>query len=75
MSNKKISNKKKMHLDGKNNHIFFISNFYAFRLFIDYQESTVQFKRRVPLFDPGIEFYKLFFKLFQPEVRCTLGTL
>ena len=22
---------------------------------IDYRESTVQFKRRVPLFDPGIE--------------------
>ena len=36
-------------------HIFFISNFYAFRLFIDYRKSTVQFKRRVPSFDPGIE--------------------
>ena len=35
--------------------IFFILNFYAFRLFIDYRESTVQFKRRVALFDPGIE--------------------
>ena len=44
-----------MHLDAKSNHIFFISNFYAFRLFIDDRESTVQFKRRVPLFDPGIE--------------------
>ena len=55
--NKKISNKKKMHLDANSNHIFFISNFYAFRLSIDYRESTVQFKRRVPLFDPGIEFW------------------
>ena len=44
-----------MHLDAKSKHIFFISNFYAFRLFIDDRESTVQFKRRVPLFDPGIE--------------------
>ena len=51
-----------MHLDAKSNHIFFISNFYAFRLFIDYRESTVQFKRRVPLFDPGIEFYCVLFK-------------
>ena len=48
-----------MHLDAKSNHIFFISNFYAFRLFIDYRESNVQFKRRVPLFDPGIELYKV----------------
>ena len=54
--NKKILNKKKMDLDAKSNHIFFILNFYAFRLFIDYRESTVQFKRRVTLFDPGIEF-------------------
>ena len=45
-----------MHLDAKSKHIFFISNFYAFRLFIDYRESNVQFKRRVSLFDPGIEF-------------------
>ena len=45
-----------MHLDAKSNHIFFISDFYVFRLFIDYWESTVKFKRRVPLFDPGIEF-------------------
>ena len=44
-----------MHLDAKSNHIFFILNFYAFRLFIDYRESTVQFKRRVPSFLPGIE--------------------
>ena len=56
LSNKKISNMKKMHLDAKRNHIFFIANFYAFRLFIDCRERTVQFKRRVPLFDPGIEF-------------------
>ena len=55
LSNKKNSNQKKMHLDAKSNHIFFISNFYAFRLLIDYRESTVQFKRRVPSFDPGIE--------------------
>ena len=55
LSNKKISNKKKMHLDAKSNHVFFISYFYAFRLFIDYRESTVQLKCRVPLFDPGIE--------------------
>ena len=44
-----------MHNDAKSKHIFSISNFYAFRLFIDYRESNVQFKRRVPLFDPGIE--------------------
>ena len=44
-----------MHLDAKSNHIFFISGSYVFRLFIDYRESIVQFKRRVPLFDPGIE--------------------
>ena len=56
VSNKKILSKKNMHLDAKSNHIFFISNFYAFRRFIDYRESTVQFKRRVPLFDPGIKF-------------------
>ena len=37
----KILNKKKMHLDAKSKHIFFISNFYAFRLFIDYRESNV----------------------------------
>ena len=55
LSNKKISNKKKMHLDAKSNEIIFISNFHAFRLFIDYRESIVQFKRRVSLFDPGIE--------------------
>ena len=55
LSNKKISNKEKMHLDAKSKHIFFISNFYAFRLFIDYRETTVQFKHRVPLFDQGIE--------------------
>ena len=48
-----------MHFDAKSNHIFFISNFYAFRLFIDYWESTVQFKCRVPLFDPGIELMRL----------------
>ena len=47
-----------MHLDAKSNHIFFISNFNAFRVFIDYRESTVEFKRRVPLFDPGNEFLK-----------------
>ena len=58
LPDKKILNKKKMHLDAKSKHIFFISNSYAFRLFIDYRESreiNVQFKRRVPLFDPGIE--------------------
>ena len=43
-----------MYLHAKSNHIFSISNFYAFRLFIDYRESNVQFMRRVPLFDPGI---------------------
>ena len=57
LSNKKILNKKKMHLNAKSNHIFFISNFYAFRLFIDYRESTVEFKRRVPIFYPGIELF------------------
>ena len=57
LSNEKISNKKKMHVDAKSNQIFFISNFYAFLLFIDYQESTVQFKRRVLLFNAGIELY------------------
>ena len=49
-----------MHLDAKSNHMFFISNFYAFRLFMDDRESTVQFKRRVPLFDPGIELTYIF---------------
>ena len=44
-----------MHLDAKSDHTFFISNFYAFRFFIDYREITIQFKRCVPLFDPGIE--------------------
>ena len=44
-----------MDLDAKSKLLFFISNFYAVRLFIDYRESNVQFKRRVPLFDPGIE--------------------
>ena len=44
-----------MHLDAKSKHIFFISNFYAFRLFIDYRESNIQFKRRGPLFDPNID--------------------
>ena len=34
---------------------YFILNFYAFRLFIDYRESIVQFKRRVPLFVLAIE--------------------
>ena len=37
---KKNSNKKKMHLDAKSNHVFFISDFYVFRLFIDYRENT-----------------------------------
>ena len=55
LRDEKILNKKKMHLDAKSKHIFFISNFYAFRLFIDYRDSIVQFKRRVPLFGPGIE--------------------
>ena len=54
-----------MHLDAKSNHIFFMSNFYAFRLFINYWESTVQFKRRVPLFDPGIEFVSLTSKIYR----------
>ena len=45
-----------MHLSARSNQIFFILNIYAFRLFIDYRESIVYFKRRVPLFDPGIEF-------------------
>ena len=35
-----MSNKEKMQLDAKSNHIFYVSNF----------------ERRVPLFDPGIEF-------------------
>ena len=56
LPDKKILVKKKMHLDAKSKHIFFISNFYAFRLFIDYRESNVQFKHCVPLFNPGIEF-------------------
>ena len=55
LSNKKILNKENMHLDAKSKHIFFILNFYAFRLFIDYRETTVQFKCRVPLFDQGIQ--------------------
>ena len=62
-----------MHLDAKSNHIVFISNFYALRLFIDYRESTVQFNRRVPLFDPGIEFpppdvYKTLFQILCFEI-------
>ena len=49
-----------MHLDAKSNRICLISNFYAFRLFNDYRESTVQFKRHGPLFNPGIELQLLF---------------
>ena len=60
LSNKKISNNKEMHHDARSNQIFFISNFYAFRLFIDYRESTVQFMRRVPLFDPGLDFIAVY---------------
>ena len=45
-----------MHLDAKSNHIFLISNFYAFRLFIDYRKSIVQLKRRFPLFDNHVNF-------------------
>ena len=55
LPNKKILNKKKMHLNAKSKHLFFVLNFYAFRLFIDYRESNVHVKCRVPLFDPGIE--------------------
>ena len=75
LPDKKILNKKKMHLDAKSKHIFFISNFYAFRLFIDYRESNVQFKRRVSLFDPGIEFVSLskFFTEFKTKFNiCSL---
>ena len=64
-----------MHLDAKSNHIFFISNFYAFRLFIDDRESTVQFKRRVPLFDPGIkllESYNIIFIIRHKTYTTTL---
>ena len=75
LSNKKISNKKKMHLDAKSNHIFFISNFYAFRLFIDYWESTVQFKRRVPLFDMGIELESKCCKLKLQYLWCNFPEL
>ena len=64
-----------MHLDAKSKHIFFISNFYAFRLFIDYRESNVQFKRRVPLFYPCIVLILTEYKIseYLPPIIETLN--